>query len=36
LHPEGEIGGLDFALRHRSHARSEYVWKIVLARTAVS
>jgi hypothetical protein len=29
--PEAEIDGLDFALRHPSHARSEFVWNNVLA-----
>ena len=29
--PDAEIDGLDFALRHPSHARSEYVWNILLA-----
>ena len=29
--PEAEIDGLQFALRHPSHARSEYVWNVLLA-----
>jgi hypothetical protein len=29
--PAAELDGLDFALRHPSHARSEYVWNVVLA-----
>jgi hypothetical protein len=29
--PEAEIDGLDFALRHPGHARSEYVWNVLLA-----
>ena len=29
--PDAEIDGLDFALRHPSHARSEYVWNVILA-----
>jgi hypothetical protein len=29
--PDAEIDGLDFALRHPSHARSEYVWNLLLA-----
>ena len=29
--PDAEIDGLDFALRHPSHARSEYVWNVLLA-----
>ncbi|HTX28071.1 MAG TPA: VOC family protein [Streptosporangiaceae bacterium] len=29
--PEAEIDGLDFALRHAGHARSEYVWNVLLA-----
>ena len=29
--PGAEIDGLDFALRHPSHARSEYVWNVLLA-----
>ncbi|HEY1626842.1 MAG TPA: hypothetical protein VGG16_23905 [Streptosporangiaceae bacterium] len=29
--PDAEIDGLEFALRHPSHARSEYVWNAVLA-----
>jgi hypothetical protein len=29
--PGAEIDGLDFALRHPDHARSEYVWNVVLA-----
>jgi hypothetical protein len=29
--PAAEIDGLDFALRHPSHARSEYVWNVLLA-----
>jgi hypothetical protein len=28
--PDAEIDGLDFALRHPGHARSEYVWNHVL------
>jgi hypothetical protein len=28
--PGAEIDGLDFALRHPSHARSEYVWNVLL------
>ncbi len=28
--PEAEIDGLDFALRHPGHARSEYVWNVLL------
>jgi hypothetical protein len=28
--PDAEIDGLDFALRHPSHARSEYVWNVLL------
>jgi hypothetical protein len=28
--PEAEIDGLDFALRHPGHARSEYVWNALL------
>jgi hypothetical protein len=29
--PDAEIDGLDFALRHPGHARSEYVWNILLS-----
>ena len=29
--PDAEIDGLEFALRHATHARSEYVWNAVLA-----
>ena len=29
--PDAEIDGLDFALRHPNHARSEYVWNVLLA-----
>ena len=29
--PAAEIDGLDFALAHPSHARSEYVWNVLLA-----
>jgi hypothetical protein len=29
--PDAEIDGLDFALRHPAHARSEYVWNALLA-----
>jgi hypothetical protein len=29
--PAAEIDGLDFALRHPSHARSEYAWNVLLA-----
>jgi hypothetical protein len=29
--PGAEIDGLDFALAHPSHARSEYVWNVLLA-----
>jgi len=29
--PQAEIDGLDFALRHPSHARSEFVWNRLLA-----
>ena len=29
--PGAEIDGLDFALRHPSHGRSEYVWNVLLA-----
>ena len=29
--PDAEIDGLDFALRHPSHARSEYIWNVLLA-----
>jgi hypothetical protein len=29
--PDAEIDGLDFALHHPSHARSEYVWNTLLA-----
>ena len=29
--PGAEIDGLDFALHHPDHARSEYVWNVVLA-----
>ena len=29
--PAAEIDGLDFALGHPSHARSEYVWNVLLA-----
>jgi hypothetical protein len=29
--PDAEVDGLDFALRHPSHARSEYVWNALLA-----
>jgi hypothetical protein len=29
--PDAEVGGLDFALAHPSHARSEYVWNVLLA-----
>ena len=32
--PDAEIDGLDFALRHPGHARSEYVWNVLLAPTA--
>ena len=28
--PEADIDGLDFALRHPSHARTEYVWNVLL------
>ena len=28
--PAAEIDGLDFALRHPGHARSEYVWNVLL------
>jgi hypothetical protein len=28
--PVADIDGLDFALRHPSHARSEYVWNVLL------
>jgi hypothetical protein len=28
--PAAEIDGLDFALRHPSHARSEYAWNVLL------
>jgi hypothetical protein len=28
--PEAEIDGLDFALHHPDHARSEYVWNVLL------
>jgi hypothetical protein len=30
--PVAEIDGLDFALGHPSHARSEYVWNVLLAQ----
>jgi hypothetical protein len=29
--PDAEIDGLDFALRYPGHARSEYVWNVLLA-----
>jgi hypothetical protein len=29
--PDAEIDGLDFALRHPGHARSEYIWNVLLA-----
>jgi len=29
--PDAEIDGLEFALRHPGHARSEYVWNVLLA-----
>ena len=29
--PEAEIDGLDLALQHPGHARSEYVWNVLLA-----
>ena len=29
--PDAEIDGLDFALSHPGHARSEYVWNVLLA-----
>jgi hypothetical protein len=29
--PDAQIDGLDFALSHPSHARSEYVWNVLLA-----
>ena len=29
--PDAEVDGLDFALAHPSHARSEYVWNALLA-----
>jgi len=29
--PAAEVDGLDFALAHPSHARSEYVWNVLLA-----
>ena len=29
--PAAEIDGLDFALRHPGHARSEYAWNVLLA-----
>jgi hypothetical protein len=29
--PEAEIDGLEFALRHPGHARSEYIWNVLLA-----
>jgi hypothetical protein len=29
--PDAQIDGLDFALGHPSHARSEYVWNVLLA-----
>jgi hypothetical protein len=29
--PDAQIDGLDFALRHAGHARSEYVWNVLLA-----
>jgi hypothetical protein len=29
--PEASIDGLEFALRHPSHVRSEYVWNVLLA-----
>jgi hypothetical protein len=29
--PDADIDGLDFALSHPSHARSEYVWNVLLA-----
>jgi hypothetical protein len=29
--PDAEADGLDFALAHPSHARSEYVWNVLLA-----
>src|SRR6476646_5895230 len=28
--PAAEIDGLDFALRHPAHARSEYAWNVLL------
>jgi hypothetical protein len=28
--PEAEFDGLDFALRHPNHARSEYIWNVLL------
>ena len=29
--PDAEVDGLDFALAHPSHGRSEYVWNVLLA-----
>jgi hypothetical protein len=29
--PDSDVDGLDFALRHPSHDRSEYVWNVLLA-----
>jgi hypothetical protein len=29
--PDAEIDGLDFALAHPSHGRSEYVWNVLMA-----
>jgi hypothetical protein len=29
--PDAEVDGLDFALAHPSHARSEYLWNVLLA-----
>ena len=29
--PDAQIDGLDYALRHPGHARSEYVWNVLLA-----
>ena len=29
--PDAQIDGLEFALGHPSHARSEYVWNVLLA-----
>ena len=31
--PDADFDGLDFALRHPNHARSEYVWNALLAPT---